>query len=78
MATKNYVTILQEMERQVLDRCNRHRKEHNLSSLVFSEDCEKESCSEDCPFSARIESGRRDMLRLSSKEWKLLDDCYSV
>jgi len=53
MAVRNYVAILQEMERAVLDKCNRHRREHNLSSLVFSENCEMERCNEDCPFLAR-------------------------
>jgi hypothetical protein len=50
MAKKHYVTILQEMEHAVLEKCNRHRREHKLSPLVFSEDCEMEKCGKDCPF----------------------------
>ena len=52
MAVRHYVMVLQEMERLVLDKCNSHRRGHNLPSLVFSEDCEMEKCSKDCPLLA--------------------------
>ena len=49
MAVRNYVVVLQEMERLVLDKCNSHRRGHGLPSQMFSEDCEMEKCSKDCP-----------------------------
>jgi len=49
MAVRNYVVVLQEMERLVLDKCNSHRRGYGLPSLMFSEDCEMEKCSKDCP-----------------------------
>ena len=50
MAVRHYVVVLQEIERLVLDKCNSHRRVHNLLSLIFSENCEMEKCGKDCPF----------------------------
>ena len=58
MAIRNYVIILQEMERAVLDKCNSHRRKHDLSPLVFSENCEMEICIKDCPFLGHTKGNR--------------------
>jgi hypothetical protein len=59
MVTKHYVKILQEIERAVLDKCNMHRRKHDLSPLGFNENCEVEKCGRDCPLEMEPGGGFR-------------------